>query len=82
MKIRDASGDLLEDAIPSVSIVKDGGYYAEEYFDDPAATADLVALVRQSLTLAGLAGFVDRRATPYGKMTSYGPARRAAKRDL
>jgi L-asparaginase len=48
-KIRDASGDLFEDAIPSVSIVKDGGYFAEEYFDDPSVTADLVALVEQKL---------------------------------
>src|SRR4029078_9240987 len=43
--IRDPKGDLLEDAIPSVSIVKDGGYLAEEYFAHPAVAADLVNLV-------------------------------------
>ena len=43
VKIREANGDLLESAIPSVAIVKDGGYYAEEYFDDPSVTADLEA---------------------------------------
>jgi L-asparaginase len=69
-KIRDASGDLFEDAIPSVSIVKDGGYFAEEYFDDPSVTADLVALVEQKLLANRLAGFVAEGLTPYGTMTS------------
>jgi L-asparaginase len=69
-KIRDGSGDLLEDAIPSVSIVKDGGYFAEEYFDDPSVTADLVALVEQKLRAGRLAGFVAEGLTPYGTMTS------------
>ncbi len=68
--IRDAAGDLLEGAIPSVSIVKDGGYFAEEYFDDPSVTADLVALVAQKLRGHRLAGFVAEGLTPYGTMTS------------
>jgi L-asparaginase/Glu-tRNA(Gln) amidotransferase subunit D len=70
MKIRDADGDLFEGAIPSVSIVKDGGYFAEEYFDDPSVTADLVALVAQKLHGNRLAGFVAEGLTPYGVMTS------------
>ena len=69
-KIRDADGDLFEGAIPSVSIVKDGGYFAEEYFDDPSVTADLVALVAQKLHGNRLAGFVAEGLTPYGVMTS------------
>jgi L-asparaginase len=69
-KIRNGSGDLLEDAIPSVSIVKDGGYFAEEYFDDPSVTADLVALVEQKLRAGRLGGFVAEGLTPYGTMTS------------
>jgi L-asparaginase len=69
-KIRDADGDLLEGAIPSVSIVKDGGYFAEEYFDDVSVTADLVALVGQKLRAERLAGFVAEGLTPYGTMTS------------
>jgi hypothetical protein len=31
-----------------VAIVKDGGFYAEEYFDDPAVTADLLGRWRES----------------------------------
>jgi len=68
--IRDSTGDLLEDAIPSVSIVKDGGYFAEEYFDHPAVAADLVSLVEQKLSIGRLAGFVAEGLTPYGTMTS------------
>jgi L-asparaginase len=69
-KIRDANGDLFEGAIPSVAIVKDGGYFAEEYFDDPSVTADLEALVARKLANNRLAGFVAEGLTPYGVMTS------------
>lgn len=68
--IRDKNGDLFEGAIPSVSIVKDGGYYAEEYFDDPSVTADLIARVAQKLATNRLGGFVAEGLTPYGTMTS------------
>ena len=69
-KIRDSAGDLLEGAIPSVTIVKDGGYYAEEYFDDPSVTADLEAQVAQKLHAGRLGGFIIEGLTPYGTMTS------------
>jgi L-asparaginase len=69
-KIRQENGDLLESAIPSVAIVKDGGFYAEEYLDDPAVTADMVALLARKLETNRLAGFVIEGTTPYGKMTS------------
>jgi L-asparaginase len=70
MKTREANGDLLESAIPSVAIVKDGGFYAEEYLDDPSVTADLIALLARKLDAGRLAGFVIEGTTPYGKMTS------------
>ena len=69
-KIRQDNGDLMESAIPSVAIVKDGGFYAEEYLDDPAVTVDLVALLARKLETNRLAGFVIEGTTPYGKMTS------------
>jgi hypothetical protein len=69
-RIRQDNGDLLESAIPSVAIVKDGGFYAEEYFDDPVVTADLLALLARKLETSRLAGFVLEGTTPYGKMTS------------
>jgi hypothetical protein len=70
MKTREDNGDLLESAIPSVAIVKDGGFYAEEYLDDPSVTADLIALLARKLDASRLAGFVVEGTTPYGKMTS------------
>jgi L-asparaginase len=70
MKSREENGDLLESAIPSVAIVKDGGFYAEEYLDDPSVTADLIALLARKLDASRLAGFVIEGTTPYGKMTS------------
>jgi L-asparaginase len=70
MKTREENGDLLESAIPSVAIVKDGGFYAEEYLDDPSVTADLIALLARKLDASRLAGFVIEGTTPYGKMTS------------
>ena len=69
-KIRDANRDLFEAAIPSVTIVKDGGYYAEEYFDDPSVTTDLEQMLAQKLSTNRLAGFVTEGLTPYGVMTS------------
>jgi L-asparaginase len=69
-RIRQDNGDLLESAIPSVAIVKDGGFYAEEYFDDPAVAADLTALLARKLATNRLAGFIIEGTTPYGKMTS------------
>ncbi len=68
--IRDNSGDLLESAIPSVSIVKDGSYTAEDYFDDASVTEDLTIRVEQKLRLNRLGGFVTEGLSPYGSMTS------------
>jgi L-asparaginase len=70
VKTRLDNGDLLESAIPSVAIVKDGGFYAEEYCDHPDVTADLLALVKRKLDANRLAGFIIEGTTPYGKMTS------------
>ena len=68
--IKNEKGDLLEDAIPSVSIVKDGSFDAEDYFDDPSVTEDLRARIEQKLRLKRLAGFVIEGLSPYGLMTS------------
>ena len=49
--VKDQQGKLLGDAIPSVSIVKDGGFLAETFGDDPEVEADLIALVAHKLSL-------------------------------
>jgi hypothetical protein len=68
--IKGPGGELLEEAIPSVSIVKDGSYVSEDFLAGPAAEGDLIALVAHKLGLGRLAGFVVEGLTPYGSMTS------------
>ena len=68
--IKGADGGILPDAIPSVSIVKDGGYCAEDFGDDPALASDLAFLIERKLSLGRLAGFVTEGQVPYGSMTS------------
>jgi L-asparaginase len=68
--IKSTDRKLLESAIPSVSIVKDGGFMSEEYLAHPSDEADLNALVAQKLGLGRLSGFVLEGLTPYGTMTS------------
>jgi L-asparaginase len=68
--IKGANGKLLENAIPSVSIVKDGGFMGEDFLGDPSQEADLNALVAHKLGLGRLSGFILEGLVPYGKMTS------------
>ena len=68
--IKGPDGAILPDAIPSVSIVKDGGYVDEDYNGDPALELDIAYLIERKLNLGRLAGFVTEGQVPYGTMTS------------
>lgn len=68
--VKDDQGRLLAEAIPLVSIVKDGGFAADAFGDDPAAEADLGFLIRDRLTRGRLCGFVIEGLVPYGTATS------------
>jgi L-asparaginase len=68
--IKDASGQLLETAIPVVSIVKDGGYCGLDWGEDPALEVDLKASIDHKLSMGRLTGFVIEGLVPYGNMTS------------
>ena len=68
--IKNAQGELLPDAIPSVSIVKEGGYFTEDFDSDPSDESDLIALINRKLGLGRLGGFVVEGQVPYGSMTS------------
>lgn len=70
ISIKSAEGILLEDAIPSVSIVKDGSYTEEEYDDAASVDADLKALIEVKFSLRRLAGFVLEGLVPYGSIPS------------
>ncbi|MEJ0016439.1 MAG: asparaginase domain-containing protein [Acetobacteraceae bacterium] len=68
--IKDAAGDLLESAIPKVSIVKDGSYYEDEVMAGPEQQVDIIAWLEYSLQHAPLAGFAVEGLSPYGKPAS------------
>jgi L-asparaginase/Glu-tRNA(Gln) amidotransferase subunit D len=71
--IKEGNGALLESAIPSVTITKDGLWQTLEYGDDPALELDLIALIEHKLSIGKLAGLVVEGQVPYG--TSASPAR-------
>ncbi len=64
--VKDGDGKLLGDAVPVVSIVKDGGYAGLEIGDDPALEADIATSIDHKLGLGRLAGFVYEGLAPYG----------------
>jgi hypothetical protein len=74
--IKDTEGDLLEGAIPKVSIVKDASYYDDEPLAAPEQQVDILAWLDYSLKHAPLAGFAVEGLSPYGKPAT--PARTRA----
>ena len=68
--VKDTEGNLLAEAIPVVSIVKDGSYAGLEIGDDPALEADLIASMEHKLAMGRLAGFIVEGIVPYGSSTS------------
>jgi L-asparaginase len=68
--LKDKTGRLLGNAIPSVAIVKDGTYCGEDFGDDPALEEDLEFLVKHKLRTGRLVGLVAEGINPYGKLTS------------
>lgn len=68
--VKDAKGKLLPDAIPVVSIVKDGSYSTLEVGDDPSLELDLIASIDHKLSLGKLTGFVIEGLVPYGTTPS------------
>jgi hypothetical protein len=68
--IKNEAGELHDDAIPKVTIVKDGSYGADDYHPDPAREVDLIAQIEFNLMHAPLAGFVVEGLAPYGLMAS------------
>lgn len=68
--VKDAAGRLLADAIPVVSIVKDGGYATLEIGDDPSLEHDLIASIEHKLSLGKLTGLICEGLVPYGYPSS------------
>ena len=70
VRVKDASGELTEAAIPKVTIVKDGSYTVQTFDETEAHEVDLLAQIEHNLRSAPLAGFVVEGLSPYGTMTS------------
>ena len=68
--IKNADGELLETAIPKVSIIKDASYAEDDYDGDPSQEVDVAALIDYKLKSAPLSGFVLEGLSPYGKAAS------------
>ncbi len=66
--VKDMDGKLLAEAIPAVSIVKDGSYSGLEVGDDPTLELDLIALIEQKLGMGRLTGIVAEGLVPYGSL--------------
>ena len=79
---RASGGEILADAIPSVSIVKEGSYFSEEFGDDPALERDLQYLIEHKLALGRLGGFVTEGQVPYGRLPSARGRRRWKRRSI
>src|SRR5258706_261491 len=67
-ELKNQRGELLPEAIPKVSIVKEANYYAEG--DDAEDDADLVALMERNARRYPLSGFVLEGHAPYGTTAS------------
>src|SRR6185436_2099088 len=68
--IKGANGELLDSAIPKVSIIKDGNYVADDFDSGVETQVDVLALLDAKLRRAPLAGFVLEGLSPYGTPTS------------
>lgn len=68
--VKDAAGKLLADAIPAVTILKEGGYFADTFGDDPSQESDLAMIIEHKLKSGRLGGFIVEGLVPYGMGTS------------
>jgi hypothetical protein len=68
--VKAADGQIVERAIPKVTIVKDGHFTDDDYEINPDAEVDLIAAIDYRLDTAPLSGFVIEGSSPYGRMMS------------
>jgi L-asparaginase len=70
VRIKTDDGRLTEEAIPSVSIVKEGGYFDEEWTTGIDDLPVVSAVIAQKLALGRLGGIVTEGLVPYGRLPS------------
>ena len=68
--IKNGDGTLREEAVPTVTILKEGNYSPESWDSGPEREVDILAQMDDNLTNAPLSGFVVEGQSPYGSMTN------------
>ena len=68
--IKNVDGTLREEAVPTVTILKEGNFSPESWDSGPEREVDILAQMDDNLTNAPLSGFVVEGQSPYGSMTN------------
>jgi L-asparaginase/Glu-tRNA(Gln) amidotransferase subunit D len=74
VQIRNEAGEIVEDAIPKVAILKEANYGAERAGGEED-DGDVLALIERNLARYPLCGFVVEGHSPYGTLASGSRAR-------
>jgi hypothetical protein len=70
VSVKDAEGELLPTAIPTVTIVKHARYLPDNTSGDASSEVDILARIEKNLRNAPLAGFVAEGSAPFGAMSN------------
>jgi L-asparaginase len=65
--VKDATGRLLAEAVPKVTLCKFSRYGMDDYSDDPAQEVEIGARIERNLARFPLAGFVLEGNAPFGR---------------
>jgi len=70
VSVKDAEGELLPTAIPTVTIVKHARYLPDDTSGDASSEVDILARIEKNLRAAPLAGFIAEGSAPFGAMSN------------
>ena len=65
VRIKDDQGELLESAIPKVTLIKHARYLPDDFSDDPDSIVEVLGRIEKNLVDSPLAGFVLEGQAPY-----------------
>ena len=66
VSIKSDQGELLESAIPKVTLMKHLRYLPDDFSDDPEMVVEVLGRIEKNLTDSPLSGFVLEGQAPYG----------------
>jgi hypothetical protein len=67
--IKSPAGDLVESAMPKVTMVKYGRYLSENFGGSAANEVEVLSRIEKNLRDAPLAGFIGEGGAPFGNLT-------------